>query len=367
MKPFEASICIEYTNRCGGFGVLKKTIVLLLSFICLLSTALPAFAGTFFGMQKGDQGDDVVLLQERLGELGYYTGKADGDYGNGTASAVKAFQSRNALKATGTVDVFTKIRIYSNDAIPMPPPPGLETTKVEVYKSYGYSFFKLDLKNNLDKGIDAFDVRIKAFNQYGERVSLWSYNVNVAYAEVESSLKTFQGKEIKAGSKKSMTKSEGFDLYNYENAVNVEVAIVRYHTTDGQTVILPTNQWVWHNGDGTITYPLDDGYVEPIMTDSEKAESGKFMLGVTGATIYEYIAPIYDKPVGHYVIELTPEGIVAAAGLELGDIITKIGEIRITSDEAVPIAKARMEVGKPVPVEYIRLGEMYTTEFIRTE
>lgn len=42
---------------------------------------------------RGSQGDLVIWLQERLGELGYYRGEIDGDFGHGTDDAVRRFQS----------------------------------------------------------------------------------------------------------------------------------------------------------------------------------------------------------------------------------------------------------------------------------
>ena len=52
----------------------------------------------------GDSGSAVKKVQQRLKKLGYYTGTPDGDYGGGTKTAVKNFQKRNGLKATGTVN-----------------------------------------------------------------------------------------------------------------------------------------------------------------------------------------------------------------------------------------------------------------------
>ncbi len=45
----------------------------------------------------------VEALQQKLGELGYYEGLVDGDYGSGTESAVSAFQADNGLEATGSM------------------------------------------------------------------------------------------------------------------------------------------------------------------------------------------------------------------------------------------------------------------------
>ena len=64
----------------------------------------------------GDSGSAVKKVQQRLKKLGYYTGSADGDYGGGTKTAVKNFQKRNGLKATGTVNQKTLSKLNSSSA-----------------------------------------------------------------------------------------------------------------------------------------------------------------------------------------------------------------------------------------------------------
>ena len=64
----------------------------------------------------GDSGSAVKKVQQRLKKLGYYTGSIDGDYGNGTKTAVKNFQKRNGLTANGTVNKKTLAKLNSSDA-----------------------------------------------------------------------------------------------------------------------------------------------------------------------------------------------------------------------------------------------------------
>ena len=64
----------------------------------------------------GDSGSAVKKVQQRLKKLGYYTGGVDGDYGNGTKTAVRNFQKRNGLKANGTVNKTTLAKLNSSGA-----------------------------------------------------------------------------------------------------------------------------------------------------------------------------------------------------------------------------------------------------------
>ncbi len=73
-------------------------------------------------LKKGDRGEAVRALQERLAELGYLTGDIDGIFGSGTREAVIAFQRRNGLDADGYAGEATQGRLFSEDALPVPGP-----------------------------------------------------------------------------------------------------------------------------------------------------------------------------------------------------------------------------------------------------
>ncbi len=70
--------------------------------------------------QKGDYHDQIYKLQERLIELSYYEGTADGSFGSITEEAIIAFQSAHGLTQTGIADELTIEKIYSDDAITNP-------------------------------------------------------------------------------------------------------------------------------------------------------------------------------------------------------------------------------------------------------
>ncbi len=55
-------------------------------------------------LSKGAKGSLVLLLQERLNTMTYFTGKPDGKYSSQTRDAVYAFQKYQRMKRTGVVD-----------------------------------------------------------------------------------------------------------------------------------------------------------------------------------------------------------------------------------------------------------------------
>ena len=82
-------------------------------------------SGNYPTLQLGSRdGDDsaayVVMLQNRLAELGYLSSAADGQYGQMTETAVLAFQEANGLTPTGIADDSTQSVLYSSAAKPAP-------------------------------------------------------------------------------------------------------------------------------------------------------------------------------------------------------------------------------------------------------
>lgn len=75
----------------------------LLVLFALMLCAAAAFAASSGTLRYGDSGEDVLAMQKRLKQWGYYTGAADGVFGPKTLTAVKLFQRKNGLAADGIV------------------------------------------------------------------------------------------------------------------------------------------------------------------------------------------------------------------------------------------------------------------------
>ena len=65
---------------------------------------------------KGDYHEEILKIQERLIELSYYEGYADGTYGTITEEAIKNFQGAHGITQTGVADEFTIEMLYSESA-----------------------------------------------------------------------------------------------------------------------------------------------------------------------------------------------------------------------------------------------------------
>ncbi|MGI6726707.1 MAG: YfbK domain-containing protein [Christensenellales bacterium] len=102
--------------------IFHKPAALLMALLMALFLALPALGAPFTQeLRPGDSGEEVLAMQTRLKELGYFTGRPDGKFDDATRAALIRFQQDNNLLATGTLDSHTHRALYAQDAKPFRP------------------------------------------------------------------------------------------------------------------------------------------------------------------------------------------------------------------------------------------------------
>ena len=74
--------------------------------VLVLVVLLPLVADAA-ALKRGSRGDEVVTLQKKLKQWGYYDGAVDGIFGAVTEKAVQYFQRKNGLTADGVVGTKT--------------------------------------------------------------------------------------------------------------------------------------------------------------------------------------------------------------------------------------------------------------------
>ena len=93
--------------------MLKRLTAFLLVLVLLFSCMQIVQAEKVQTLKKGSRGAAVKTLQTALKDLGFYQGKIDGIFGNGTRNAVKAYQRKNGLKADGVAGPKTLGKLYA--------------------------------------------------------------------------------------------------------------------------------------------------------------------------------------------------------------------------------------------------------------
>lgn len=127
-------------NGLAGDGVCGQS-----SYELLMSDSAKPYV-----MQRGDAGDDVEGVQQRLYELAYLDNKANitGTFGEKTEEAAKAFQAKNKLTADGKVGEKTISLLYGEDVVSNSYKLGDENPVIrscqEALKKAGYITFAPD-------------------------------------------------------------------------------------------------------------------------------------------------------------------------------------------------------------------------------
>ena len=109
---------------------MKKRLAVLVLSVVLLLGASSAAAVT---IKKGSQGLDPLFLNMRLAQLGYGTAAAMSSYTAETAEAVKDFQEKNGIKATGAVKDDTWAALFHETFTV-----GIDCLPEEKWNSRGY-------------------------------------------------------------------------------------------------------------------------------------------------------------------------------------------------------------------------------------
>lgn len=87
----------------------------MLAMLTILFVAKPIDVQAFSSqiIQKGAYGDDVIELQARLQNIGFYRGKIDGTFGWGTYWALRNFQDKFGLPIDGLAGTSTKKKLVA--------------------------------------------------------------------------------------------------------------------------------------------------------------------------------------------------------------------------------------------------------------
>ena len=99
-------------------------------------TPTPTAAATL--LRKGDSGEEVKRMQQRLQELGFYSGSIDGDFGGGTEEAVRLFQRQHGLDVDGIAAQKTFAVLYSDNAmrVTVTPTPDPNAMPILINREY---------------------------------------------------------------------------------------------------------------------------------------------------------------------------------------------------------------------------------------
>lgn len=137
--------------------------VLLFSVFCLIPVAQAAPEEP---LQVGDQGDEVLALQEKLSQMGYVVGSMDGVYGEVTAEAVRTMQKEKNLSVDGKVSPELYRTLIGRD-LPISRGASTATVRRLISSSFQYVGVPYWFGGTTPRGFDCSGFTRYVFSQVG--------------------------------------------------------------------------------------------------------------------------------------------------------------------------------------------------------
>ena len=231
----------------------------------LFASHAPEYSG-YITLRRGDENARVKDMQRRLAELNYYSGRHDGYFGKNTYEAVRAFQRKVGLEATGVADPTTLKELYSSNAPSYQQPEKISKPIIELnaYTRYENGFYYIsdtdttdgDVKVNwfADGGVASYDIIITddRGNEYtrAEKVSMTIASIPVSSLDAERTYTiTVNAHPIDA--KNDKTTSASIRFVRILPPVEPEIGVIN------SLVITPASNVVSFDGSSTYTMAGD--------------------------------------------------------------------------------------------------------------
>ena len=141
------------------------------------TTPRPSYGGTSYrALVKGDSGEAVRRMQQRLIDLGYLYDSADGKFGSKTAEAVREFSGANGLGASEIATPEMQEKLFSSSAkavqepwVPLTIRDGANGTWMKLKGDK--IKFRVQVTNvSRNRTVKAFEIYMYAVDVWGDRI-----------------------------------------------------------------------------------------------------------------------------------------------------------------------------------------------------
>ena len=245
-------------------------------------------------VQRGDKGEEAKAVQERLIELGFLAGVADGDFGKKSEAAVILFQKANGLEETGIADSITRHVMLSAsvidkeayDNMPIMVGDGWELLKEWYYttKYINYKYYAFTLKNT--SGYTAeIGVSAKFYDADDNLVGVADKTQNacengyVTYWDFSNDDIDFDHVELKIRMSKDKYYEGAQSVLQIETSVVEDKVIISATNTGDEPVEFAEYNALFLDENGEIVYTNwgyigdDDTEIKPGATEMEEANA----------------------------------------------------------------------------------------------
>ena len=316
-------------------------------------------------IEIGMEDDMVPAIKARLNALGFNGGSNSKKLTKDFVNPIKNFQRKNGMTDDGVCSPEFQAALFSlkaknNKGVTPEPEDPIQITQGNVKSSGGRGTITFTVKNLTGAKVDAFDFRMKLYSTYGDRFLLSSFSEKVTMAD---EVAAFDMSEERATINRNSTLQISMGMGDYYFA-GCMIAISAYHTENGETVMIPNDELHWFAFGKGVEKGYQARLITPL-TEREKQLASDWLLGVKGIYVDDEIAEAYDSRGGFMISSMTPDSPADAAGLQAGDILLAIGDVRIFGGSSLDRARAAIAEGETVDVLFYRNGAVWVTQLTR--
>lgn len=157
--------------------------------------------------------------------------------------------------------------------------------------------------------------------------------------------------------------STSINMFQMDAAVNQGNSGGPVYNSRGEVIGIVSAKYASTGVEGLgFAIPIDDArdIVDELVTNGYI--SGKPSMGITVKTVTQQDAEYYNIAVGAYVISVSQGSSADKAGLKVGDIIVKLGDVEVLSADTLKMAKKNFKAGSTTTMVVNRDGEELTLE-----
>lgn len=307
----------------------------------------------------------VPKIKARLNELGYTGGGNSNRLNAQFETPIKSFQRRNGMTQDGICSPEFQAALFSSRAlnvkgvVPERQDP-IIFTKGDVKSDNRGGSITFTIQNKTNDKIDAFDFTLRLYSTYGDRFLVGSLSDKVT---ITDELTAFDMSEERKtiGNNSTMQLSLGMGDYYFAGCM---IAITAYHTTSGETVRIEDDQRHWYAFGKGVQKGYQPEIVTPL-TETERKMAADWDLGVKGSYVDSEIAEFYGTREGLLISGMTKGSPADLAGLQAGDVLLAVGDVRIFGGSSLDRARAAIAAGDTVDVLFYRNGAVWVTQLTR--
>jgi serine protease Do len=158
------------------------------------------------------------------------------------------------------------------------------------------------------------------------------------------------------------------NMFQIDAAVNSGNSGGPVYSAEGKVIGIVSAKYSSAGVEGLgFAIPIDDAMDIVTQLIETGHISGKPSMGISVRDVTQEAADYYNMHVGAYVVEVQPGSAADKAGIQMGDIIIKLGDQDVTSADTLKLAKKAYKAGNTATIVVFRDGKEVSLQITFTE